>query len=57
VSDLAFFPGMRLDGAVKRRLIGEYLERLHERYEIVPMGRHVDLILTGDLPERRMPLT
>lgn len=42
VTDLAFFPGMDMDGAHKRSLLDGYIRILGRHHQIVPMTHHVE---------------
>ncbi|MFN2487167.1 MAG: polysaccharide deacetylase family protein [Acidimicrobiia bacterium] len=55
VSGLGFFPGMKLDGAFKRRLVSEYLDRLAANFSVLAVGRHVEKIASRELPTRKFP--
>lgn len=48
---LAFFPGMDIDRKAKTRRAGRVLDRLAERFEVVPLGEYV-----RGLPEAPHPL-
>lgn len=53
VESLAFFPGMDLDGATKRRLFVEVLQAIAERFDAVPMSELARRVLgRHDLPIR-----
>jgi len=54
VAGLAFFPGMQLEGSIKRERVGHYLEDLCKYFRPVPMSVHArDLATRGGLPLRR----
>jgi hypothetical protein len=54
---LRFFPGMTLPASTKLGWLDRFLADLGRHFTIVPMGRHVDVILArGDLPTRRPSL-
>ncbi len=45
VKELAFFPGMDLPRAAKLALVGETLDLMHERYELLTMRAHAERLL------------
>jgi hypothetical protein len=47
-ADLAFFPGMALGARTKLALLSAFADRLAERFDVVPMGRHAALALDGE---------
>ncbi len=50
---LAFFPAMRVPGAVKRRRALELLDMFASRFTVLPLGQHVaELEATDGLPSR-----
>jgi peptidoglycan-N-acetylglucosamine deacetylase len=50
---LSFFPAMRRPGAWKRERVSQHLASLAKRFEVVPMGEHVERLEQGArLPER-----
>lgn len=54
VSCLEFFPGMQLEGSVKRERVSEYLSDMASMFEIVPMGEHARRLRNrGKLTVRR----
>ena len=54
VTALDFFPAMRMPGASKVALVGEFLDSLSRQFQIVPMGIHADAIgKRPRLPSRR----
>ena len=53
VPQLAFFPGMDVPSAHKKRLLGRVLDRLQHHYRLVTMGEHAGRIATRALPLRR----
>jgi peptidoglycan-N-acetylglucosamine deacetylase len=53
VEALAFFPAMRKPGAWKLARVAEHLAALQKRFEVVPVGEHVErLERKARLPER-----
>lgn len=50
---LGFFPGMQLDGAVKRARVRTYLADLRSVFEVLPMRDHAARLEREPLPERR----
>ena len=42
VDELAFFPAMGMAGKAKTELVGQFVDQLRERYDVVPMRDHVD---------------
>ena len=44
VQALKFFPAMKMRGAEKTALVGEFFAMLTRRFEVVPMGKHAELI-------------
>jgi hypothetical protein len=51
---LAFFPGMQIDGAVKRERVSEYLQDMASLFDICSMGEHAQRLRDrGNLPVRR----
>ncbi len=40
IGGLEFFPGMQLDGSIKRERVSEYLADMASLFEICPMGEH-----------------
>jgi hypothetical protein len=52
---LAFFPGMDLDRKAKIRCAGRVLDRLAERFEIVPLGEYVRGLAKTARPLRLKP--
>lgn len=54
VAGLAFFPGMQLEGAVKRERVSDYLEDMTRVFKVVTLGEHAKAIeKRGDLKVRR----
>jgi hypothetical protein len=53
VSDLNFFPAMDMKGEIKRKLVERYLDRLSHRYNVVPMGEHVEAMALKRLSVRQ----
>jgi hypothetical protein len=45
--DLAFFPGMRTPGPVKRDVVRAYLTALTSRFEVLPVGEHARELQRG----------
>jgi peptidoglycan-N-acetylglucosamine deacetylase len=54
VSELAFFPGMKLPTEKKLRLFDHAVERLQHHFELVPMEEHARFLLAGALPTRAL---
>ncbi len=50
VTNLAFFPGMDMEGAKKRQLLDGYLRILGRDHELVDMARHVSAVSAYGLP-------
>jgi peptidoglycan-N-acetylglucosamine deacetylase len=46
VDELRFFPAMGMSGEKKRRVVGRCLKVLAERFDVVPVGRHADIVRT-----------
>lgn len=42
VAELAFFPAMGMTGEAKTELVGQFVDRLCEQFEVVTMADHVD---------------
>ncbi len=53
VSALGFFPGMQLEGRVKRERVAEYLADLTARFHVVPMEAHAAHLEAQPLAQRR----
>jgi hypothetical protein len=53
--DLAFFPGMDLGAAHKRRVFDGVLRELGRWFTLVPVGEHARLLLEQELPVRQAP--
>jgi hypothetical protein len=54
VSALDFFPAMRMAGAKKVALVGEFLDTMADFFQILPLGAHADAISSRPrLPVRR----
>jgi len=52
-SGLEFFPGMALPGARKRRLVGDCIALLKERFDVVPVSKHAaNALAAGGLETR-----
>ncbi len=51
--ELAFFPAMGVDGALKRRWTGDYLDIYRKAFQVLPMGRHADKLSAANLPLRK----
>ena len=49
---LEFFPGMTVDAATKLARLDRYVAAISRRFDIVPMGRHVDAIERRPLSTR-----
>ncbi|MCG3195864.1 MAG: polysaccharide deacetylase family protein [Candidatus Omnitrophica bacterium] len=55
VSSLAFFPAMKVPGEKKLARVGEYLELMASRFEILPMREHAERALASGAPRRLKP--
>jgi len=51
---LAFFPGMDLDAAHKRRVFDRVLRELRRSFTLVPLGEHARRAASGPLPVRTL---
>jgi hypothetical protein len=54
--ELSFFPAMGVPAERKLRLVGEVLDLLRRRYEVVPMRRHAEAAAAGPLRQREPAL-
>jgi hypothetical protein len=55
VEALAFFPAMRKPGAWKLARVSEHLAALAKRFEVLPMGEHVERLERGARLREREP--
>jgi hypothetical protein len=58
VSALEFFPAMRMSGAAKLALVGDFLDAMADRNQILPLGQHAEIVRRRPrLPSRRVAIS
>jgi peptidoglycan/xylan/chitin deacetylase (PgdA/CDA1 family) len=55
IAGLAFFPGMQLEGAIKRERVSEYLKDMTELFDVCPMGEHARRLKESGKLRVRLP--
>ena len=50
--ELSFFPGMDVPAAAKLAVVGECLDELERRFEVMSLERHAALLASATLPVR-----
>jgi hypothetical protein len=55
VSELDFFPAMKLSGEIKRGLLTRLFSFISQRWTVIPVAAHADKVLEGPSLRRRSP--